>query len=52
MKKIVTINGHLDKESFNFALAESYKHGAIASGADVKEIMVRKLTFNPNLLFG
>ena len=52
MKKILIINGHPDKESFNFALAEAYKKGAIASGADVKEIQVSDLNFNPNLSFG
>lgn len=52
MKKILIINGHPDKESFNFALTESYKKGAIASGADVKEINIRDLNFDPNLQFG
>jgi NAD(P)H dehydrogenase (quinone) len=52
MKKILIINGHPDKESFNFALAESYKKGAISSGAEVKEITIRELKFNPNLQFG
>ena len=52
MKKILIINGHPDKESINFALVESYKKGAIASGADVKEINIRELNFNPNLQFG
>lgn len=52
MKKILIINGHPDKESFNFSLAESYKKGAVASGAEVKEIVIRELDFNPNLQFG
>ena len=52
MKKILIINGHPDKESFNFALAAAYKKGAIASGAEVKEINVYDLNFNPNLQFG
>lgn len=51
-KKILIINGHPDKESFNFGLAEAYKRGAISSGADVQEIVVRDLVFNPNLAFG
>ena len=29
MKKILIINGHPNKESFNFALAEAYKKGAV-----------------------
>jgi len=51
-KKILIINGHPDKESFNFGIAAAYKKGAIASGAEVKEIIVRELNFNPNLQFG
>ncbi len=52
MKKILIINGHPNKESFNSALAEAYKKGAFASGAEVKEIVIRDLLFNPNLQFG
>lgn len=52
MKRILIIKGHPDKESFNFALAEAYKKGAIASGAAVKEINIRDLKFDPNLQFG
>jgi len=51
-KKILIIIGHPDKESFSFGLGEAYKKGAIASGADVKEIVVRDLNFNSNLQFG
>lgn len=52
MKKIVIINGHPNKESFNFGVAEAYKNGAIESGAEIKEIIVADLNFNPNLQFG
>lgn len=52
MKKIVLINGHPNNESFNFALAEAYKKGAENSGAEIKEIIIRNLDFNPNLQFG
>ncbi|WP_394994867.1 NAD(P)H-dependent oxidoreductase [Emticicia sp.] len=52
MKKTLLIQGHPDSESFNFALYEAYKKGAIASGTDIKEIIVRDLVFNPNLQFG
>lgn len=52
MKKIVIINGHPDSKSFNHALAAAYKKGALASGAEVKEIIISDLTFNPNLQFG
>lgn len=51
-KRIVIINGHPDKESFNFALANAYKTSAIKSGAEVREIVISELDFNPNLKFG
>lgn len=38
MKNILIINGHPDKESFCFALAESYKKGAEKSGVTCKVI--------------
>jgi NAD(P)H dehydrogenase (quinone) len=52
MKNILLINGHPDEESFNFALFNAYKKGAISSGANVKEIIVRDLSFNLNLQYG
>jgi len=52
MSKVLIINGHPDKESFNFALSEAYKKGALDSGAEIQEILVRGLIFNPNLQFG
>ncbi|SUX45586.1 Putative NADPH-quinone reductase (modulator of drug activity B) [Chryseobacterium indoltheticum] len=52
MKKIALINGHPNHESFNFALAEAYKKGVENSGAEIKEIIIRDLDFNPNLQFG
>lgn len=52
MKKILIINGHPDAESYNFALANAYKKGALSAGAEVKEITIRDLQFNPNLQFG
>lgn len=52
MKKIAIINGHPHKDSFNFGVAKAYKLGAIASGAEVREIVIRDLDFNPNLQFG
>lgn len=52
MKKILIINGHPDKESYNFALAEAYKMGAKRSKAEVKSIQIGDLHFNPNLQFG
>jgi NAD(P)H dehydrogenase (quinone) len=52
MKKILIINGHPNKESLCFSLAEAYKKGALGAGAEVKEIIIRDLNFNPNLQFG
>lgn len=52
MKKILIINGHPDKESFNFGLADAYKAGVQKAGAEIKQINIRALDFNPNLQFG
>ena len=52
MKKIVIINGHPNKDSFSFGIAEAYKNGALRSGAEVREITIADLHFNPNLQFG
>ena len=51
-KKIVIIVGHPDKESYIFSLAAAYKAGAEQSGAEVREINIRDLDFNPNLEYG
>lgn len=51
-ERITIINGHPHPQSFNEALAEAYKLGALASGAQVKEIHIHALRFNPNLGFG
>ncbi|MBE9598278.1 NAD(P)H-dependent oxidoreductase [Pedobacter sp. MC2016-24] len=52
MKQILIINGHPNTESFNCALARAYKVGAEAAGANVSEINISALDFNPNLQFG
>ncbi|MFH7018784.1 NAD(P)H-dependent oxidoreductase [Flavobacterium sp. FlaQc-47] len=52
MKNILIINGHPNPSSFNFAIAETYLKGAIASGAKVETITIASLKFNPNLQFG
>lgn len=51
-KKILIINGHPNKDSFNFGIAQAYKTGAESSEAEVKEIVVAELNFNPNLKYG
>ncbi len=50
--KITLIYGHPDKESFSFALAEAYKKGAVDAGAEVQEIILADMEFNPNLQYG
>ncbi|PWN65973.1 NAD(P)H-dependent oxidoreductase [Chryseobacterium oncorhynchi] len=52
MKKIVVINGHPNKESFNTVIADSYISSAINSGSEVRYIAIGELHFNPNLQFG
>lgn len=52
MKKILLINGHPNADSFCFGLAEAYKKGAKSSGAEIREIVIADLHFNPNLAFG
>ena len=51
-KKILIILGHPDLDSYNYALFNAYKKGALASGAEVRELIIRDLNFNPNLSFG
>ena len=52
MKKILIINGHPNPQSFNYGLAEAYKKGALSAGAQVKEIVIANLQFNPSLQHG
>ena len=52
MKKILIINGHPDKESLCFALAESYKKGADAANVTCKLVNLIDLKFNPILTYG
>lgn len=49
MKKILIILGHPDKESFGGSLANSYKKNALRSGAEVKELILADLKFDPIL---
>ncbi|GGG57232.1 NAD(P)H dehydrogenase [Croceivirga lutea] len=51
-KRIALIIGHPDKESYSYALADAYKKGAQASGAEIQEIVLPDLAFNPNLQHG
>ncbi|RQO31701.1 NADPH:quinone reductase [Taibaiella sp. KBW10] len=49
---IVIINGHPNPDAFNFGIAAAYREGALASGANVAEIIIADLEFNPNLQYG
>ena len=51
-RKILIINGHPNKDAFNFGIATAYKKGAENSGAEVKEVIIADLKFDPNLQFG
>lgn len=51
-KKILIINGHPNKDSFNFGIAAAYKKGLSSTGTEFKEIVIANLDFNPNLQFG
>lgn len=51
-KKILIINGHPNKESLCFALANAYKEGAVLAGAAIRELVIADLQFNPNLQYG
>lgn len=52
MKKILIILGHPVKDTFSDSLRESYKKGALASGAEIREIVLRKLRFDLNFSEG
>ena len=52
MKKILVINGHPNKESFNAVIAQSYIKSALEAGSEVRYIAIGALDFNPNLQFG
>jgi NAD(P)H dehydrogenase (quinone) len=52
MKHILIINGHPDKQSYNYALSEAYKNGASKTNAIIDTINISDLDFNPNLSFG
>lgn len=52
MKRILLINGHPDKQSFNNALSQGYREGLAKAEASVKQINIVDLDFNPNLEFG
>ncbi len=48
MKKVLIIQGHPNPESLNAAIGEAYKKGALTAKAEVQEIIVQDLDFNPS----
>ena len=52
MKKVFIINGHPDKESLCYALANQYKKGADSAGVESKLVHLTDLEFSPVLNFG
>jgi putative NADPH-quinone reductase len=53
MKNILIINGHPNKESYNYALHQAYKRGLQNKGnCHIEEILVADLQFNLNLSKG
>ncbi|MDO6803985.1 NAD(P)H-dependent oxidoreductase [Wenyingzhuangia sp. 1_MG-2023] len=52
MKQVLIINGHPDKESFNYALSEAYIKGSNKTNSIISQINIAELEFNPNLQFG
>ncbi|SOU87240.1 NAD(P)H-dependent oxidoreductase [Tenacibaculum dicentrarchi] len=52
MKHVLIINGHPDKQSYNYALSEAYLKGASKKTAVLSQINIADLDFNPNLAFG
>lgn len=52
MKKVVIINGHPNKESFNSALVHAYEEGALTQQTEIRVIPIGELQFDPNLQYG
>jgi putative NADPH-quinone reductase len=52
MKQVLIINGHPDKQSYNYALSGAYLKGASKTKAVLTQINIADLEFNPNLAFG
>lgn len=52
MKQVLIINGHPDKQSYNYALSKAYKEGLNKTKITISEINISDLNFNPNLEYG
>lgn len=49
---ILIINGHPDKESYNYALSQAYLKGVSKTNAKITLLNIAELEFNPNLQHG
>lgn len=52
MKKILVIDGHPNKDSLCFSLAEAYIEGAKEAGYEVAKLQLMDLDFDPILRYG
>jgi len=52
MKKVLIVNGHPDKLSFNYVLSEAYQLGLEKTVNQTEILNIADLDFNPNLQFG
>lgn len=52
IKKVVIISGHPNIDSLSSRVAAKYREGAEARGAEVREIIVKDLKFDPILFLG
>jgi len=50
-KKVLIIQGNPSSGSFCDALAKAYKKGASNTDAEIKEINIREIEFNPIVFF-
>jgi len=52
MKNVLIINGHPNQESLNFGIMNAYREGAEKVGAQVQQVIIANLQFDPNLKYG
>lgn len=52
MKKVLIIQGNPIENSYGSQLADVYAKGAVESGAEVRELVLAKMDFDPNLFGG
>lgn len=52
MRNILIINGHPNKDSYNYSLSKAYQQGLEQSGVKYDQINIADLQFDPNLKYG